>query len=96
LFGKPCHLARSPVKIAVFDRAGDPVRLLVGVPDEKPSTFIEGDFTHRFERLLNIGQLARCDLSNGQRGPFTVAASVGETYVERQLTGDEVGCWLGG
>jgi hypothetical protein len=95
MFGKPCHLARRPVEVAVNDRADNPVRSVPGV-DEETDGSIEGDFTPGFERLLGFNHFANCDLSSGQRGPFTAKVWIGENYVERRLAGDEIGCWQGG
>jgi hypothetical protein len=91
VWGKPCHLARLPIDLAVWDRTGRRVRLAEprsGVPQSG----IAGDFSPRFERLVNITYLADCD----QRQPFLAVVNVGPYVARGTLSAKEIGCFRGG
>jgi hypothetical protein len=90
--GTACHLARLPVQLKMWDRAGNPVHLPT-VEGAHIPTQVGGDFTSNFERLLWIHRVfPECD----QRGPFLVVAKVGPYVVRRTLPRNEVACFRGG
>jgi hypothetical protein len=70
-WGKPCHLARLPIDLAVWDRTGRRVRL---VRSGVPQSGIAGDFSPRFERLIDITYVrlrpAWAILGGGPRWPL--------------------------
>jgi hypothetical protein len=90
--GRACRLARLPVHLKMWDRAGNPVRLPTTEGAHIPSR-VGGDFSSGFERLLWIHRVfPDCD----QRGPFLVVVKVGPYVVRRTLSRDEVACFRGG
>jgi hypothetical protein len=90
--GRACHLARLPVQLKMWDRAGTPVHLPTIEGAHLPF-WVGGDFSSGFERLLSIHRVfPECD----QRGPFFVVAKVGPYVVRRMLSRNEVACFRGG
>jgi hypothetical protein len=90
--GKACYLARLPVQLRMWDRAGNPVHLPTIEGAHLP-LWVGGDFTPGFERLLSIHRVfSDCD----QRGPFLVVVKVGPYVVRRTLSRNEVACFRGG
>jgi hypothetical protein len=90
--GEACHLARLPVHLKMWDRAGSPVRLPTAEGAHLP-LWVGGDFSSGFEQLLSIHRVfPDCD----QRGPFLVVAHVGPYVVRRTLSRNEVACFRGG
>jgi hypothetical protein len=85
-WGKPCHLARLPIDLAVWDRTRRRVRLA------EVQSGVAGDFSRGFERLINITYLPNCD----QRGPFLAVVNVGPYVARRTLSANEIGCFAGG
>ena len=90
--GGACHLARLPVHLKMWDRAGNPVHLPTVEGAHIPSQ-VGGDFTSNFERLIWIHRVfPDCD----QRGPFLVVAKIGPYIVRQTLPSNEVACFRGG
>jgi hypothetical protein len=90
--GKACHLARLPVQLRMWDRAGNPEHLPTSEGAHIPFQ-VGGDFRSNFERLLWIHRVfPDCD----QLGPFLVVANVGPYVVRRTLSRNEVACFRGG
>jgi hypothetical protein len=89
--GEPCHLARLPINLAVRDTKGRRVRLAEprsGVAESG----VAGDFSPRFERLVNITYVRDCN----EPGPFLAVVNVGPYVARRTLSGNEIGCFTGG
>ena len=87
ILGEPCRLARVPVDLRVWDRAGNHVGL-----SYSSDQAVAGTFFPDFERLLGITYLPSCTA----RGPYTAVATVGSYSTRGRLSGREVGCFSGG
>ena len=85
VWGKPCHLARLPIDLAVWDRSGRRVRL---VRSGVAQSGIAGDFSPRFERLIDITYVRDCDY----RGPFLAVVNVGPYGARATLSAKEIHC----
>src|ERR687891_220206 len=85
VWGKPCHLARLPIDLAVWDRTGRRVRL---VRSGVAQSGIAGDFSPRFERLIDITYVRDCDY----RGPFLAVVNVGPYGARATLSAKEIHC----
>ena len=96
--GKACRLARQPMKLTMWDRAGDRVRLArvdLGPEGQCPAEgqcLLGGVLSPGVERLIIIPRLGTCH----RRGPFLAVVGVGAHVAQRTLSGNKVGCLRGG